>query len=90
MKFGQKLVYKLHKHVQKEAIENIASLPRKLILKFWSTGATMGVRGLNIKVHTNILLKDKKEYTRSVFQKRRVRYFFDSKRVHVLLKEYVW
>lgn len=46
MKFGQKLVYIILKHLQKNAVENITLSPRKLISKFWSTGATMGGRGL--------------------------------------------
>lgn len=49
MKFGQKLVYIILKHLQKNAVENITLSPRKLISKFWSTGATMGGRGLNKK-----------------------------------------
>lgn len=48
MKFGQKLVYIILKHLQKNAVENITLSPRKLISKFWSTGATMGGRGLRI------------------------------------------
>lgn len=49
MKFGQKLVYIILKHLQKNAVENITLSPRKLISKFWSTGATMGGRGLNVR-----------------------------------------
>lgn len=61
MKFGQKLVYIILKHLQKNAVENITLSPRKLISKFWSTGATMGGRGLNLCVIENGKQIDAKE-----------------------------
>lgn len=64
MKFGQKLVYIILKHLQKNAVENITLSPRKLISKFWSTGATMGGRGL--KKYQIYLIMQKKKFLKKI------------------------
>lgn len=47
LKFGVKLNYVVHKHMQKKVSQNVVTLLRNFSSKFWSSGATMGVRGLN-------------------------------------------